>query len=57
MKVLTDDLASNNQAVKAKAEAVLPVAAAAANIPLAGLMYALEQIAEDPATHFLYDAS
>jgi hypothetical protein len=57
MKVLSDDLASNDQDVKAKAEAVLPVAAAAANIPLPGLMYALEQIAEDPATHFLYDAS
>jgi hypothetical protein len=57
MKVLSDDLVSKDPAIKAKAEAVLPVAAEAANIPLPGLMYALEQIAGDPATHFLYDAS
>ncbi len=57
IKVLSDDLVSDDPAVKAKAEAVLPVAAAAANIPLPGLVYALEQIAEDPATRFLYDAS
>jgi hypothetical protein len=57
MKVLSDDLASTDPAVRAKAEAVLPAAATAADIPLPGLMYALEQIAEDPATRFLYDAS
>ncbi len=57
MKVLCDDLASNDRIVRGKAEAVLPVAAEAANIPLPGFVYALEQIAGDPATHFLYDAS
>jgi hypothetical protein len=57
MKVLMDDLASKDQKIKAKAEAVLPAAAAAANIPLAGFVYALVQIAEDPATQFLYEAS
>ncbi|MGY4511171.1 hypothetical protein [Bradyrhizobium sp. USDA 3650] len=57
MKVLADDLASNVAGIKAKAEAVLPLAATAANIPLHGFEYALSQIAGDPATRFLYDAS
>lgn len=57
MKVLMDDLARKGKRTKEKAEAVLPVAAEAAKIPQAGFQYALHQIAEDPATKFLYEAS
>ncbi|WFU32432.1 hypothetical protein QA635_39160 [Bradyrhizobium brasilense] len=57
MKVLMDGLAGKDQNTKAKADAVLPAAAAAANIPRDGFVYALFQIAEDPATLFLYAAS
>jgi len=57
MKALMDNLASKDQKTKAKAEAVLSAAAAAANIPREGFAYALLQIAEDPATQFLYEAS
>ena len=57
MKVLMDDFAGKDLETRAKAQAVLPVAAAAANIPQAGFVYALLQIAEDPATKFLYEAS
>jgi hypothetical protein len=57
MRVLLDDLASQDVVVKAKAEAVLPVAANEAKIPIEGFVYALEQIGEDPATQFLYEAS
>jgi len=57
MKVLSDDLASRDPIIRAKAKALLPAAAKAANIPLPGFMYALDQIAGDSATHFLYDAS
>lgn len=54
---LQNDLKSDDAKVKEKAQAVLPVAAKAAGIPLEGFMYALEQISGDPATQFLYDAS
>ncbi len=57
IRALANDLANQNDNVNAKAQAVLPVAANAAAVPLEGFIYALEQIAEDPATRFLFDAS
>lgn len=55
--VLTQDLKSTDATEKAKAEAVLPVAAQAIGLSVEGFSYAIEQIAGDPATKFLYDAS
>lgn len=57
IRVLANDLASQDENTQAKARSVLPVAAAAAKTPLEGFVYALEQIAEDPATYFLFEAS
>ena len=57
IRVLNKDLESANADKKAKAQAVVPVAAQAAGIPVAGLVYAFEQIANDSATEFLYDAA
>ncbi|HZQ11393.1 MAG TPA: hypothetical protein VFB31_01130 [Pseudolabrys sp.] len=55
--VLADDLKSADADAKGKAKAVLPVAAQAIGISVEGFSYAIEQIAGDPATEFLYDAS
>jgi hypothetical protein len=57
MRVLKEELASSDPKIKAAADAVFPVAAAAIGIPMPGLMYAIEQIADDRATMFLYEAS
>jgi len=57
IRVLINDLSSPDPLRKARAEAVLPVAAAAAGMPLEGFVYALVQIAEDKATQFLLDAA
>ena len=57
IRVLINDLSSLDPSKKAKAEAVLPVAAAAVNMPIEGFVYALVLIAEDKATQFLFDAA
>jgi hypothetical protein len=57
IRVLLDDLQSDDQADKKCAEAVLPIAATAIGVEPAGLRYAFEQIAYDPYTEFLYEAS
>jgi hypothetical protein len=57
IRVLINDLSSPEPSTKAKAEAVLPVAAAAVNMPVEGFVYALALIAEDKATQFLFDAA
>lgn len=56
MKVLALDLAKTGER-RAKAEAVLPAAANGASIPIEGFVYAIIQIADDPATTFLFEAS
>ena len=57
IRLLINDLSSPDAPTKAKAEAVLPVAAKAANMPLEGFVYALVLIAEDKATQFLFEAA
>jgi hypothetical protein len=57
IRLLINDLSSPDAPTKAKAEAVLPVAAKAADMPLEGFVYALVLIAEDKATQFLFEAA
>jgi hypothetical protein len=57
IRLLMNDLASQDPAIRAKAEAVLPVAAKAADMQVEGFAYALALIAEDKATQFLLDAA
>jgi hypothetical protein len=55
--LLCEDLKSSDPNTRAEANAVLPSAAAAVGMPLPGLMYAFDQMANDRATDFLYEAS
>ncbi len=55
--VLSQDIQSSDKAEKAKAIKVVSVAAKALEISDDAFLYALEQIAGDPSTKFLYDAS
>jgi hypothetical protein len=55
--LVCDDLKDPDPAVRAEAERLLPVVAAAAQLDPAALQYAFDQIANDPYTQFLYDAS
>jgi hypothetical protein len=57
IRLLINEMSSPDPSIKAKAAAVLPVAAAAVNMPLEGFEYALVLIAEDNATQFLFDAA
>jgi hypothetical protein len=57
LHVLSNDLNSANTDEKDLAARTQTAAATAINVPLDGFKYAVEQIAGDPATKFLYDAS
>jgi hypothetical protein len=57
IRVLVRDLSSSEPIKKARAEAVLPIAADAIKMPVEGFVYALNLIAEDKATEFLFDAA
>ena len=57
ISVFLDDLDSDDADEKKLAQNTLPVASEIAHCPIAGLMYAFEQIAQDPNTNFLCEAA
>jgi lipoprotein signal peptidase len=56
IRILLLEIENGTAAEKRKARAVLPVAAKTADIALAGLIFAFDQIGYDPATEFLDEA-
>jgi hypothetical protein len=57
IKVYLTDLRGDDELEKQLAEQVLPIAANLAGCPAEGLLYAFDQIANDPNTNFLYEAA